>query len=162
MGPPVAKVLSSGLRPHPGPSANKLTGGHQLRGSARIAARKPAVSGTKCLGRALLRGGGRELSSEVDESQKSATSWAHLGAPSSTGTGAKHAVLQVQWARHRIVLYNVHVSRKSDTAHSGGEGTRTLDLRLAKPPLFQLSYTPKQERRAWHATLDVRLWDWQL
>ena len=25
---------------------------------------------------------------------------------------------------------------------SGGEGTRTLDLRLAKPPLFQLSYTP--------------------
>ena len=24
----------------------------------------------------------------------------------------------------------------------GGEGTRTLDLRLAKPPLFQLSYTP--------------------
>ena len=26
--------------------------------------------------------------------------------------------------------------------HRGGEGTRTLDLRLAKPPLFQLSYTP--------------------
>jgi hypothetical protein len=26
--------------------------------------------------------------------------------------------------------------------NSGGEGTRTLDLRLAKPPLFQLSYTP--------------------
>ena len=25
---------------------------------------------------------------------------------------------------------------------SGGEGTRTLGLRLAKPPLFQLSYTP--------------------
>jgi hypothetical protein len=45
---------------------------------------------------------------------------------------------------------------------SGGEGTRTLDLRLAKPPLFQLSYTPKQERRASHATLDVWPWDWQL
>ena len=26
---------------------------------------------------------------------------------------------------------------------SGGEGTRTLGLRLAKPPLFQLSYTPE-------------------
>jgi hypothetical protein len=26
--------------------------------------------------------------------------------------------------------------------NGGGEGTRTLDLRLAKPPLFQLSYTP--------------------
>ena len=38
---------------------------------------------------------------------------------------------------------------------SGGEGTRTLDLRLAKPSLFQLSYTPKRKRRAWHATLDV-------
>src|SRR5580704_15261451 len=24
----------------------------------------------------------------------------------------------------------------------GGEGTRTLDLRHAKPPLYQLSYTP--------------------
>ena len=29
---------------------------------------------------------------------------------------------------------------------SGGEGTRTLDLRLAKPPLFQLSYTPGSDR----------------
>ena len=29
--------------------------------------------------------------------------------------------------------------------NSGGEGTRTLDLRLAKPPLFQLSYTPGKD-----------------
>jgi hypothetical protein len=28
----------------------------------------------------------------------------------------------------------------------GGEGTRTLGLRLAKPPLFQLSYTPGTEQ----------------
>jgi hypothetical protein len=33
-------------------------------------------------------------------------------------------------------------TKRSDQMNRGGEGTRTLDLRLAKPPLFQLSYTP--------------------
>ena len=31
--------------------------------------------------------------------------------------------------------------------HRGGEGTRTLGLRLAKPPLFHLSYTPVLPKR---------------
>ena len=37
------------------------------------------------------------------------------------------------------------LSQRLATSHGGGEGTRTLDLRLAKPPLFQLSYTPGAE-----------------
>ena len=40
----------------------------------------------------------------------------------------------------------------------GGEGTRTLDLRLAKPLLFQLSYTPADRRRR-RTTLPPRFRD---
>jgi hypothetical protein len=37
----------------------------------------------------------------------------------------------------------------------GGEGTRTLDLRHAKPPLFQLSYTPVLRSEPEAATADT-------
>jgi hypothetical protein len=36
-----------------------------------------------------------------------------------------------------------HPVRAATQFVRGGEGTRTLGLRLAKPPLFQLSYTPE-------------------
>jgi hypothetical protein len=39
--------------------------------------------------------------------------------------------------------------------HGGGEGTRTLDLRHAKPPLFQLSYTPVLRAEPEAATADT-------
>src|ERR1700722_4931721 len=53
----------------------------------------------------------------------------------------RRAPLNVTWIQTRDLLNGLPAEHLTHDKR-GGEGTRTLGLRLAKPPLFQLSYTP--------------------
>ena len=64
-------------------------------------------------------------------------SWSTPSSPSSSGASTPSA--GPPWTPHST-------SPRTCPRFRGGEGTRTLDLRLAKPPLFQLSYTPNITR----------------
>jgi hypothetical protein len=55
-----------------------------------------------------------------------------------------------------MVKAPIYQGKRCDSYNiGGGEGTRTLDLRHAKPPLFQLSYTPVLRAEPEAATADT-------